>query len=843
MKKINWKAILPHAIAVAIFVIVAVIYCKPTLDGKVLQQSDTTQWKAMAQSSFKYKEQHGHFPLWTNSMFCGMPAYQIALDAENPVSLGFFYEALSFGLPKPASFFFLACICFYFLALILRCNPYVAIGTALSYAYCTYNPVILVAGHETKMWAISYMPALIGGILLLFDKKYILGTACTALFATMLIGANHLQITYYALIIIGFMSVAFIVSCIKSKQFKHLFVAGSLAIGAALLGVGVNAITLRTTSEYGKLSIRGGSILAGTDAKVKGNVTQTGLDKDYAFSYSLYKTEPLAMMIPRIYGGSSSLEVDEDKSKAIEKLREMQPQMAQQLQGYLGAYWGGIGGTSGPPYIGAIICLLGLMGFVVLDGKHKWWILCATVFTLMLSWGKYFEGFNIWMLNNLPAYNKFRAPSMILVVPTLLMTMMAALSLQKIVAAEDKVAIWDKYKKGLMVVGGMLVFALLVYLSADFTSEGDKALLKQVGDIQDAQQKAAIYDAVKSFLSALKEDRKGLFLGDFIRTILFMAAAAAVLWLSIKKKVSALVAVAIISVLAFIDVITIDLKYFNNDKFQDAAEYADASFKQNAIETELLKDKSNYRVFNVSSGIRDAFNGDARTSYYLNSIGGYHPAKLSIYQDLIERQLYNFPNCMPVVNMLNAKYVIQQNPQNGQPLLTPNPDALGNCWFVKAVTFKKTPLEVMNTLTTFNTKDSAVVEDANKDLVKYDAINDSTAKISLVKNENDLVEYTSNSSTAKFAVFSEVYYNAGWKAFVDGKETTIVKTNYALRGLSVPAGQHKITFEFKPDSYYGSLKISVIASALIWLLLIGSVVLLFLQKRKSAAKTLSGHIS
>jgi len=843
MKKINWKAILPHAIAVAIFVIVAVIYCKPTLDGKVLQQSDTTQWKAMAQSSFKYKEQHGHFPLWTNSMFCGMPAYQIALDAENPVSLGFFYEALSFGLPKPASFFFLACICFYFLALILRCNPYLAIGTALSYAYCTYNPVIIVAGHETKMWAISYMPALIGGILLLFDKKYILGTACTALFATMLIGANHLQITYYALIIIGFMSVAFIVSCIKSKQFKHLFVAGSLAIGAALLGVGVNAITLRTTSEYGKLSIRGGSILAGTDAKVKGNVTQTGLDKDYAFSYSLYKTEPLAMMIPRIYGGSSSLEVDEDKSKAIEKLREMQPQMAQQLQGYLGAYWGGIGGTSGPPYIGAIICLLGLMGFVVLDGKHKWWILCATVFTLMLSWGKYFEGFNIWMLNNLPAYNKFRAPSMILVVPTLLMTMMAALSLQKIVAAEDKVAIWDKYKKGLMVVGGMLVFALLVYLSADFTSEGDKALLKQVGDIQDAQQKAAIYDAVKSFLSALKEDRKGLFLGDFIRTILFMAAAAAVLWLSIKKKVSALVAVAIISVLAFIDVITIDLKYFNNDKFQDAAEYADASFKQNAIETELLKDKSNYRVFNVSSGIRDAFNGDARTSYYLNSIGGYHPAKLSIYQDLIERQLYNFPNCMPVVNMLNAKYVIQQNPQNGQPLLTPNPDALGNCWFVKAVTFKKTPLEVMNTLTTFNTKDSAVVEDANKDLVKYDAINDSTAKISLVKNENDLVEYTSNSSTAKFAVFSEVYYNAGWKAFVDGKETTIVKTNYALRGLSVPAGQHKITFEFKPDSYYGSLRISVIASALIWLLLIGSVVLLFLQKRKSAAKTLSGHIS
>jgi hypothetical protein len=848
MKKFNWKAIMPHAIAVAIFVIVALIYCKPSLEGKVLQQGDTTQWKAMAQSSFKYKEQHGHFPLWTNSMFCGMPAYQIAIDGDSEyqfVSLGPIYKIISLGLPNPASFFFVACICFYFLALMLRCNPYVAIGTALSYAYCTYNPVIIVAGHETKMWAISYMPALIGGILLLFNKKYILGTAVTGLFTTLLIGANHLQITYYALIIIAFMSVAFVITCIKSKEFKHLLVAGGLAIFAALLGVGVNAITLKTTSEYGKLSIRGGSVLAGTDTKVKGNVTQTGLDKDYAFSYSLFKTEPLAMMVPRIYGGSSGLEVEEEKSKAIEKLKEMQPQMAQQLQGYLGAYWGGIGATAGPPYIGAIICLLGLMGFVVLDNKYKWWILGASVFAIMLSWGKYFEGFNIWMLNNLPAYNKFRAPSMILVVPTLLLTMMAALTLQKIVDAEDKEAIWLKYKKGLMVAAGVLVFAILIYLSADFSSEGDKALLKQVGDIQDAQQKAAIYDSVKSFLNALKEDRKGLFLGDLIRTILFMAAAAAVLWLSIKKKVSALITVAIISVLAFIDVISIDLKYFNNDKFQDATEYADASFKQNAIETELLKDKSSYRIFNVSNGIRDAFNGDARSSYYLNSIGGYHPAKLSIYQDLIERQLYNFPNCMPVVNMLNAKYVIQQNPQNGQPVLTPNPGALGNCWFVNGVSFKKTPLDVMNTLTTLNTKDSAVVEEASKDLVKYDAINDSSAKISLVKNENDIVEYTSNASTARFAVFSEVYYNAGWKAYIDGKETPIVKTNYVLRGLSIPAGQHKITFEFKPDSYYGSLKITVICSALIWLLLIGSGILLFLQKRKNNQniKPQSGHNS
>jgi hypothetical protein len=840
MKKFNWKSLLPHAIAVAIFVMVAVIYCKPAFEGKVVQQSDITQWKAMAQSSFKFKEQYGHFPLWTNSMFCGMPTYQIALDGRDHtfdfVSLEPISTILSFGLPRPASFFFLACICFYLLALILRCNPYVAIGTALSYAYCTYNPVIIVAGHETKMWAIGYMPALIGGVLLLFDKKYILGTATTAVFAAMLIGANHLQITYYTAIIIVFMSVAFLISCIKTKQFKHLLLAGGLALFAAVLGVGANIVTLRITSEYGKLSIRGGSILAGADSTVKGNVTKTGLNKDYAFSYSLYKTEPLAMMIPRIYGGSSSMEVDEEKSKAVEKLREMPQQMAQQLQGYLGSYWGGIGGTSGPPYIGAIICLLGLMGFVVLDDKYKWWILSASVFAIMLSWGKYFDGFNTWMLNNLPAYNKFRAPSMILVVPTLLITMMAALSLDKIVLAQDKEAMWHKYKKGLLVVAGMLVLAVLVYLSSDFAGEGDKALLKQVSEIQDAQQKAAVYDTAKGFVNGIRDDRKGLFLGDLFRTILFMAAAAAVLWLSIKKKISAIIAISIISVLAFIDVINIDLKYFNNDKFQDAAEYADASFKQTPVETELLKDKSMFRVFNVSSGTRDAFNGDARTSYYLNSIGGYHPAKLSIYQDLVERQLYNFPNCLPVVNMLNAKYIIQQNPQSGQPTAYPNPDALGNCWFVKAVAFKKTPLEIMNALTTFNTKDSALVEDASRGLVKFDNVNDTSAIISLVKNENDIIEYTSKASTARFAVFSEVYYDAGWKAYIDGKETTIIKTNYALRGLSVPAGEHKIKFEFKPGSYFNSLKISYLASALVWILLIVSGFLLFKQSRKPSLK-------
>lgn len=856
MKNINWKKVLPHIIAIAVFAIVAVIYCKPSLEGKVLQQSDTTQWKAMSHSSFKYKETHDQYPLWVNSMFCGMPGYQIATGGSSqPFSLAIFGNFFDYVLPQPANFFFIACLCFYLLAIVLGCNSYIAMATALSYAYCTYNPVILVAGHETKMRAIALMPALIAAIVLLFNKKYIMGTALTAFFTFMLIAAGHLQITYYAVIIIIFMSIAFLISCIKSKDFKHLFIAAGLAIAAATIGVGVNAVSLATTSEYGKLSIRGGSILSNeNNAKVEKS-SKTGLNKDYAFSYSLYKTEPLTMLIPHLYGGSSGLEVDnEDDSKGVKKLREnfqelaqdlsktMPPQQAQQTaqqiaqseQRLLGAYWGGIeAGTAGPSYIGAIICFLALLGFVVLDGKYKWWILSCTVFAIMLSWGKYFDGFNGWMLDNLPQYNKFRAPSMVLVIPTFLLCMTAALGLQKIISTVDKEALWNQYKKGLYFVAGLLVVSLLLYFNSDFSSANDKAFLKQMSDIQDASQRDVILASVKSFLNAMKEERKGLFMGDLIRTILYMSAAAVVLWLHIKNKISSNIAIAVVGILAFIDVITVDAKYLNSEKFADALEYNESSFKETPIETELLKDKSNFRVFNLTYGVHDAFNGDARTAYYLNTISGYHAAKLSIYQDVIEKQLYNFPNCMPVINMLNTKYFIQPNGQNGQQTIIPNPNSLGNCWFVKGVSTKKTPLQVMDALTNLNTKDSAIVEEADKVLVQYDDVADSSASISLVKNDNDFIEYTSKSSAAKFAVFSEVYYNAGWKAYIDGKESPIVKTNYVLRGLSVPAGEHKITFEFKPDSYYGSMKISIACSGLVWLLLVAAAALLFWQKRKN----------
>jgi hypothetical protein len=835
MKNFQWKKLLPHAIAVVVFIVVALVYCKPTLEGKVLQQQDVTQWKGMAQNSFEYQKKHGYFPLWSNGMFSGMPGFQITSVGSNPVSIVYAGNLLTLNLPKPVSFFFLACICFYFLSQVLRVNPYIGLFGALSYAYATYNPIIISVGHDTKMQAIAYLPAFIGSLLLLYDKRYLWGTALTALFTGLLISANHLQITYYAFLVAVIMSISFGITWIKEKDFKRLFTAGGLVIGAAILGILVNSVMLFTTYEYSKRTIRGGSQLGDE----KGSVTKTGLSKDYAMSYSMYKTEPLVMMFPRMYGGSSgNLEVAEDKSKAIEALQQMPQQMGQQLQGFLQFYWGGIdgaGGTSGPPYLGAIVCFLALIGFVLLDGKHKWWILTACILTIIMSSGKYLEGVNSLFLKFLPMYDKFRAPSMIIVVPTLLFSMMSVLSLDYILKQENRDQLFQKYKKGLLVVAGVFVLAFLVYVSGDFTGQSDKMLLQNINSISDAQQKATIEPTIRVFLNGLKSDRQSLFLGDLLRSFLFILVAAAAIFLFIKRKLNAMAVTLGIGIFAFIDVMAIDIKYFNADHFQEGTDY-DNIFKPSTTDQQIMKDTGYYRVLDVSQGISAAFNGNALTAYFHKSVGGYHPAKLSIYQDLIEKQLYNFPNCLPVIDMLNTKYIITSSQQNGQQLMAQqNPEALGAAWFVKAIDYKKGPAEVMSALTNFNPKDTAILEESYKaNKLVANPVKDSANFIKLKYNDNDIVAYESSSKNTEFAVFSEVYYDAGWVATIDGKESPIIRTNYVLRALQVPAGKHQIVFEFKPASFYNSNKAAIGASALIWLMLIGAVVVTIRKNKETA---------
>lgn len=813
MKQFSWKPLIPHIIAVAVFLVISLFYCKPALEGKVLQQHDITQWKAMSKDIYDYKEKHGEAPLWTESMFSGMPGYMIATRANNVVPY-YFQEVLSLFLPKPFKFFFLACVCFYIFCLVLRVNPWVGMIGALTYAYATYNPIIIGAGHDTKMLSIALMPGLIAGLILIYERRYWLGAGLTAAFTGSLISVNHLQITYYALLIAFIMTIGYIVRWIMTKQWKHMIVAGSFAVVAGLVGVLTNAVTLFTTYEYSKETIRGGSQLSDG----KGNVGKTGLGEDYALSYSMSKAEPMVMLFPRMFGGSSrGVEIVPEESKAFTKVSESPaPQIAQQLP--FSYYWGGIGGTDGPPYAGAIICMLALVGFAVLDNRHKWWALAAILFAIMLSWGSFFAGFNKFMLEHLPFYNKFRAPSMIIVIPTFLVGMLAVLALDKLVfhvakAKNDTSVLLKKYQNGLYIVAGLFAIALLMYMSLDFTGPTDKNMLSMMG-----QYPEQIQSALKAYLAGLKEDRQHLFLMDIFRSFAFVAIAAGAIWFFLKNKISRVVALVIVGAFAFIDLITIDTQYLASDRYQDADEYQANNFEPKPEDLEIMKDKSYYRVLDLRyDGIGGAFNQGAMTAYFHKSIGGYHPAKLSIYQDLIEKQLYNFPNCMPVINMLNTKYIINTDGKTAQVI--PNTNALGAAWFVKTIKWVDGPKAEMEALTAFNPKDTVVIDKSFEKTANQAFSFDSAATIQLVKNDNDHMIYQAKASSPQMAVFSEVYYKEGWKALIDGKEVPYVKANYVLRALPVPAGDHQIEFVFDPQSHKIGSMVTIICSVLMLALL------------------------
>lgn len=815
------QKLLPHFIAIAVFLIIAVIYCRPVLQGQVLNQSDITQWKGMSKSLFDYKEKHGNFPLWTNSMFSGMPAYQIAMESRVNVSPGILFNVLTLGLPNPISFFFLACICFYFLSQVLKVNPYVGIIGALAYAYCTYNIGAIEAGHQTKVQSIALIPAFIASLILVYEKNYFWGAALTALNTLLLISMNHMQIVYYGILIAFFMTIGYLVWWIKEKQIKHALLALGIVIITGVIGVLSNAVTILTTLDASKTTIRGGTELP--DA----NATKTGLSKDYALSYSMYKTEPFVMMVPNMYGGSGNVPViAEEDSKTVETFRMLPGEAHQQLGGtflsqtedgtiFPRTYWGGIGpiAPNVPFYLGAIICFLALIGFFILDNKHKWWALATMIISFMMGWGLYFESFNTFLLHNLPGYNKFRVPSMTIVIPIFLLSMLAILTLQKIIATDDKEELWKRFKKGLLLTGGVFIVLLLIYFNSEFLSTTDKEVSKQLSSIPDQLQ-----EPIRQLTNAIKDDRKSLFMSSLGRSFMYMAAAALILWLSIRKKIATWMVLAVVGVFSFIDLMSVDSKYLNADSYTDEMEYNQTYFTPSEVDKQILSDTSFYRVLDRR---QRQGTGGAMTSYFHRSVEGYHPAKLSIYQDLIEHQLSK-PQSTHILNMLNVKYILYSGEQ-GQDAASINTQNLGAAWFVKAVRFEPTPQALMDALTNFNPKDTALVFTKDQQLVKAGPV-DSAASIQLIKNYNDSIVYRSNSSAPGFGVFSEVYYDLGWKAYMDGKEVPIIRTNYVLRGVSIPAGQHEIRFVFKPSSYYNGQNLAMVAGIFGWLLIIGAAI-------------------
>ncbi len=830
MLKTIFKSALPHLLAIFVFAIVAIVYCKPAIEGKVLQQSDVTQWKGMAQDALNYKAQNGTTPLWTNSMFGGMPTFQITGIPVSPYSIGALDGIFTLRLAEPVGLFFLASLCFYFLAQVLGFSTLIGIIGGLAYSYATYNPIIVVVGHMTKMHAIAYLPFFIGAILLIFQKKYYIGAICTAIATALFVQANHLQINYYGLIIVLAMSLYYLVIWIKAKEYTHILKTIGFSLIAGLMGLAVNAIMLMSTAEYGKASIRGGSALATKDSKI----TNTGLNKDYALSYSMFLSEPLVMMFPHVYGASSDPNlVDPAKSKAIEVLQQMQPEVGQQLQSFLQFYWGGIGFTAGPPYVGIIICFFACIGFGSNKNPNRWWIGAVIVLSILLAAGSYFETFNVFILEHLPLYNKFRAPSMILVIPTLLIGVLAMYGINATLQANNFKSFIEAHKIGWITLGFILLAILGLYFTSDFKSESEKQLMSQIMQIQDPNQKAAFETPARDMVNAIAEDRKGFIESDLTRALIFIGIAFLLIFLYIKQTIQQTIFIIGIGLLTLVDLFQINVQYLKPSQFVETTENENV-FALTALDNALLKDTSNYRIIDLRRGVQNAFNEGAIMAYHHKLVGGYNPAKLSIYQDLIENQWYQFPNCLPTLNMMNTKYIITGNMASDT---IPNPDALGNAWFVKGIQYKKGPRAVMDHLSFFNPKDTAVIDEQDKLDVLSGLQVDSTAKIQLIDNQNDLIFYTAKTNAKQLAVFSEIYYRDGWKAYIDDQESPILKVNYVLRGLVIPAGDHKIKFEFKPASVTRAKQIAGVASILLWIALVAFIAMTiqqFIKKQNSA---------
>ncbi len=813
MKNNLVKKIVPHVIALLIFLIVSVLFCKPVLEGNVLNQHDVLGWKGMAQNAFDYKEKHGHFPLWNSNAFSGMPNYQIAMEGKSV--LPDLNKIFSLGLPDPIHYFFIACVCFYILCLSLRLRPIIGILGGLAFAFSTYNPVILSAGHMTKMLAIAYMPFLLAGLLLIYHRKYWLGLAVTTLATVLEIGANHPQVNYYFFLIAAAVTIGYIVYWIKQKDWKHMGIAMGITAAAAIAGIATSAFSFLIGSEYAKSTIRGGKNLSIEGENVKVEKT-SGLDTSYAFQYSFTKAEPLVVMMPNAFGGSSATPLDEN-SNVIKELTEagVPENSAVQVTGSLPRYWGGLESTSGPAYIGAIICILALIGFVIVKHPLRWGLLAASVLSLLMSWGKFFPGFNIFLFENLPLYNKFRAPSMSLVMMQLTLPIMAVLSIQQLFFVESsRDYLKANFKKILYTVGGLTALLLLVYLAMDYSSAIDQQILSNKWDNSGN-------DAIgRTIVKGLKADRKAMFGGQLFRTLAYAALILGLLWLYLKNILKPLVITVILAAIVLIDLFVIGKKYLSDENYIPKDEIQTQNFTKTTVDEQILSDKDlSFRVYNSGA---DRFSAsDFRVSVFHKAIGGYHPAKLRLYQDIIERYLSSNPNPQ-VLNMLNTKYIIAQNPQNGQQMLIPNSEAYGNCWFVKQVKIVKDDVEELQAIGTTNLKDTAVVQQsfaANITQPQWD----SASTISLTKFDNDTMEYTSNSNTPQFALFSEVYYADGWKAYIDGKKTDYVKADYVLRGLSVPTGKHSIKFVFEPTIVKKGMTIAYTGSWFVLLFVLGGL--------------------
>ncbi len=819
MKLPAFKTLLPHLVALAVFLILAFVYCSPAFNSEMAlnQGHDVVGWKGMSKQSFDYKEKYGHFPLWTNSMFSGMPTYQIAMDGNESLGKGIEWinKAFTLGLPEPAHYFFLAALFFYLMCIFAGINPWVSILAGVGYAFATYNPIIIEAGHNTKMMSMAYAPMIFAGIFLLQRKKYLLGLSVIAFFSTTLIGQNHLQIAYYTALIAALMFIAYLINALIKKEITHALKVCALTLLGGLIGIGCTAINTFPTYDYSKETMRGGvSKLTLDSSKVK---TSGGLDKEYALRWSMGKMETFVFLIPGLYGGSNGgNEHSASNSKFVEAIsqygvgEDQAIDIANQF-----SYWGSMSNldetTSGPPYLGAIICFLFICGIFIVTDWKRWWLLAASLIGIMLGWGHNFYDFNAFMLDYFPLYSKFRAPSMAMVIPQFCFPLLGAFALHQLLFEKNE----DKKQTRKIITIGICAFAILISLFVFITSIAD---YKGKGDQNIAERYLGGKQQGMTLIQELREDRKEEALADFYRSLLFITAAGGLVWAGSRKLIPGIAVAGSLVLLTSIDLININNRYLNKDNYVEQSAVTE-EISPSPIDQEIMKDPDhgNVRVYNTTTN----FTNESQTSYFHNSIGGYHPAKLGLYQDLIENQLTK--GNMQVFNMLNTKYFIVSG-NNQAPMLQTNPDAYGNAWFIRGVKKVSTPNEEMKSLDNTNLLDTAVISNSFDQQIPATIAYDSTASITLLTRNNDTIRYKSTAQSPQFAVFSEIYYNRGWNAYLDGKKVDYARVNYVLRGMTLPAGNHEIQFIFEPESYKIGKKISTWSTLLLYGLMLACIV-------------------
>ena len=794
------KKYIPHLISVTIFVIISIVYFSPVLDGKILSAHDIDTWKGMSKEVRDHRSVTGEEALWTKRMFSGMPAYQISTRSNGNL-IQYVDKIFRLGLPRPMDILFLYLIGFYILLCSLKIDYLLSIVGAIAFAFSSYFIIIIQAGHMTKAHAIAYLPLIVASVLYTYrEKKWMLGVVFTSLFVALQLYSNHYQITYYTIIILIFIGLIQFVKELKEKTLMDFFKKSAILVLAGTLAGATNYTRLATTLEYGPETQRGKSELINDEGKEK----KDGLGLEYATRWSYGKAETMTFLIPNFMGGSTGKSVlndsegnlnrDSETYKYLSTLRNQSKQ--QKLQQQTSSYWGEQPGTS-PTYVGAIVVFLFILGLMYVKSSFRIWILLTTILSIMLGWGSNFMPLTEFFFNYVPAYNKFRAVTMAMIIAEFGIALLAILALNKFLNSENHKEKEQKLKLAFYITGGLsLLFAVFPSVFVDFLSTKD-------------YQNSNI-----DFISRLANDRESILKSDAWRSFIFIFMAAGTLWLFLKGNLKKPFAIGVLGILIISDMWSIDKRYLNETHF---VKERNVSIRPSQADRTILKNNKNQsRVFNYNN----PFN-ESKTSYFHNSIGGYHAAKLLRYQELIDNHLTK--GNVSVLSMLNCGWII--TPQ-GKAIQSSSQgiNPLGHAWFISDKKIVENANDEIEALSSFDPSNTVIIDKRYLDKIN-DFINDESAIINLDLKSykpNHLIYNLKNVSSDQLAVFSEIYYKNGWNAYIDGTIVPHFRANYVLRAMMVPKGTTKIEFKFEPSSYSTGESIAY-ASSIFLLLLLGFV--------------------